>query len=178
MFKKGDLVIYSAHGICKIDDICEKKISNVIKQYYLLHPMEDKKLNISIPVDNDKITIQKLLTKEEAENIIESFKYEGYEWIDSDNQRNNHYSDIVKAGNRVEIAKVANTLMKKKIEIEDSSKKFHEKDKKILQGIQNILFSELAFILNTTSEEIEEKINGYIDYTKNEDIEVKTFGDK
>lgn len=26
MFKKGDLILYSVHGICKVDDICEKTI--------------------------------------------------------------------------------------------------------------------------------------------------------
>ncbi|MCF0148136.1 MAG: CarD family transcriptional regulator [Clostridium sp.] len=164
MFKKGDLVIYSSHGICKIDDICEKKISNVTKSYYSLHPMDDRKLSISIPVDNDKVNIQELLTKEESENIIDSFKFEGYEWIDMSNERNTKYNEILKQGNRTEIAKIANTLMKKKIEIEDNNKKFYEKDKKILQSIQNALFAELAFILNTTSEDIEEQININIGY--------------
>ncbi len=162
MFKKGDLVIYSSHGICKIDDICEKKISNVTKNYYSLHPMDDRKLSISIPVDNDKVTIKELLTKEEAENIIDSFKFKGYEWIDIDNARNTKYNEVLKQGNRLEIAKIANTLMKKKIEIEGNNKKFHEKDKKILQYIQNVLFAELTFILDATSEEIEEKINSNI----------------
>ncbi|MCI6693848.1 MAG: CarD family transcriptional regulator [Clostridium sp.] len=166
MFKKGDLVIYSSHGICKIDDICEKTISNVTKKYYSLHPMDDRKLSISIPVDNDKVTIQELLTKEEAENIIESFKLEGYEWIAIDNERSTKYNEILKEGNRMEIAKIANTLMKKKVELDSNGKKFHEKDKKILLGIQNILFTELAFILNTTLEEIKDQINGYISNTK------------
>lgn len=166
LFKKGDLVIYSAHGICKIDDICEKKISNVTKNYYSLHPMDDRKLSISIPVDNDKVTIQELLTKEEAQNIIDSFKFEGYEWIDIDNERNTKYNEMLKQGNRTEIAKIANTLMKKKIELESNGKKFHEKDKKIFLGIQSILFTELAFILNTTLEEIKDQINGYISNTK------------
>ncbi len=166
MFKKGDLIIYSSHGICKIDDICEKTISNVTKKYYSLHPMDDRKLSISIPVDNDKVTIQELLTKEEAENIIESFKFEGYEWIAIDNERSTKYNEILKEGNRMEIAKIANTLMKKKVELDSNGKKFHEKDKKILLGIQNILFTELAFILNTTLEEIKDQINGYISNTK------------
>lgn len=162
MFKKGDLVLYSSHGICKIDDVSEKTISHVTKSYYSLHPMGDNRLNISIPVDNDKVTMQELLTVEEANKIIESFKYDGYEWIDIDNLRCTKYNEIIKEGNRTEIAKIANTLIKKKIELECNGKKFHEKDKKILIGIQTILFSELAFILNTTTDEIENKINEYI----------------
>ncbi|MGG7143322.1 CarD family transcriptional regulator [Clostridium nigeriense] len=162
MFKKGDLVIYSSHGVCKIDDVCEKTISYVTKSYYTLHPMEDNKLSISIPVDNDKVSILELLTKEEAGTILESFKDEGVEWINIDKDRSEKYSEIIKKGNRTEIAKIVNTLMKEKINLESNGKKFHEKDKKMLSGIQNILFSELAFLLNTTSQEIEKKVSGYI----------------
>lgn len=163
MFNKGDLVLYSTHGICRIDDICEKTISYVTKKYYILHPMKDSNLSISIPVENDKVTMLELLTKEEAESIMESFKFEGYEWINVDNVRCTKYNEIIKQGNRTEIAKIANTLMKKKTDLESDGKKFHEKDKKILSGIQNILFSELAFILNTSSDKIEDKINSYME---------------
>ena len=164
MFKKGDLVIYSTHGVCKIDDICEKTISYVTKSYYTLHPMNDKNLSISIPVDNNKVSILELLTKEEARTILESFKDDGVDWIAVDKDRCEKYNEIIKKGDRVEIAKIANTLMKEKILLESNGKKFHEKDKKMLLGIQNLLFSELAFLLNTTSQEIEKKVSGYISY--------------
>ncbi len=162
VFKKGDLVIYSTHGICKIDDICEKKFSHVTKNYYIMHPMNDKRLSISIPVDNNKVSILELLSQEEAEEILESFKEEGADWIDEDKDRTEIYNEVIKKGNRIEIAKIINALMKEKVLLESNGKKFHEKDKKMLLGIQNILFSELAFLLNTTSEDIEEKVSEYI----------------
>ena len=43
MYNIGDLIIYSSHGICRIDDICEKEYYGVAKNYYVLHPMEDYK---------------------------------------------------------------------------------------------------------------------------------------
>ncbi|MGG7057727.1 CarD family transcriptional regulator [Clostridium nigeriense] len=162
MFKKGDLVLYSAHGVCKIDDICEKTISYVTKSYYILHPMEDNKLSISIPVDNDKVSILELLTKEEAGIILESFKDDGAEWINIDKDRSEKYNEVIKQGNRTEIAKIVNTLMKEKNSLENNGKKFHEKDKKMLLGVQNTLFSELAFLLDTTRDEIEKKVSGYV----------------
>lgn len=162
MFNIGDLILYSTHGICRIDDICKKTFSGITKSYYVLHPMEDCNLSISTPVDNDKVVMIELLTKEEALKILESFKLPGIEWIEADGERNQKYSSIVKQGDRKEIAKIANTLMKKKISIEDSKKKFHERDKKLLTSIENILFEELAFILGTTAEEINEQVLSYI----------------
>ena len=61
MFNVGDMVIYSIHGLSRIDDICEKTISNVTKTYYVLHPLDQTNLIISAPVDSDKVVMQKLL---------------------------------------------------------------------------------------------------------------------
>ncbi|WP_256358056.1 CarD family transcriptional regulator [Bacillus sp. sid0103] len=76
MFNIGDLVIYSAHGICKIDDICEKTVSGTTRTYYELHPMDnDRQLTISIPVNTDKVVMLEPLQKAEAQEILESFTY-------------------------------------------------------------------------------------------------------
>ncbi|MGE5627574.1 MAG: CarD family transcriptional regulator [Solirubrobacterales bacterium] len=162
MFNIGDLIIYSAQGICQIDDICEKTYSGVSKSYYVLHPIRDIKLVISIPVDNEKVTMLELIQKEEAEEIIESFRFSGASWIDMNSQRNHTYYNIVKNGDRKEISKVINVLMREKVKIEGNGKKFFESDNKILTFAQSILFTELAMSLNTTTDEIHERINGFI----------------
>lgn len=162
MFKKGDLILYSVHGICKVDDICERTISYMKKSYYILHPINDNNLSISTPVDNYKVKILELLTKEQAEEVLESFKNPGKEWIEIDRERSEIYNDIIKSGNRNEIIKIVNTLMRVKIDLEKEGKKFHEKDKKMMLDIQNILFSELAFSLNMESDEVAKKVNSYI----------------
>lgn len=120
--------------------------------------MEGRNLTISVPVDSDKVNILEILNKEEAEDIIESFKEPGVEWVDIDNHRYEVYSNILKSGERREVAKVANTLLRNKLKVEVEGKKFHEKDKKLLSSIQSVLFTELALSLNTTTEKVEEKI--------------------
>jgi CarD family transcriptional regulator len=158
MFNIGDLVIYSVHGICHIDYICEKTYLGITKNYYVLHPLEDCKLRISIPVDSDKVAMLELIHRDEAEEILESFNLPGISWVEISIQRTQIYGDIVKTGNRKEISKIVNTLMRKKIELEISGKKLYESDSKLLIFIQKILFTELAVSLNTTFEAIHEKI--------------------
>lgn len=162
MYKVGDLVVYSSHGICRVDDICEKTILGEKKKYYELHPMVDSKLTISVPVDSDKVNMLELLNSEEAQNIIESFKLPGMEWIELDNHRYEVYSSVLKSGERTEIAKVANTLLRNKLNVEEVGKKFHEKDKKLLASIQSVLFTQLAFSLKTTVDLVEEQIIKHI----------------
>jgi CarD family transcriptional regulator len=159
MYNIGDLVIYSAHGICEINDICDKTVSGITRSYYVLHPMDNKHhLTISIPVNNDKVAILDLIQKEEAQEILASFKYPGVVWDDKPNNRLHLYSEILNTGVRKEIAKVINTLLRKKIDVELHDKKLNEQDRKLLINAQNILFKELAISLNTSYEKINEII--------------------
>ncbi|MFC4559413.1 CarD family transcriptional regulator [Virgibacillus kekensis] len=159
MFNIGDLIIYSTHGICKIDDICDKTVSGVTRTYYVLHPMEDDHhLTISTPVNDSKVVMLELIHKEEASTILDSFQYPGIEWNDNPNERFRKYSDIVNSGNRKEIASVINTLMRRKTEAELQEKKLYERDHKLLNTIKNILFKELAISMNTTFEDVNENV--------------------
>jgi CarD family transcriptional regulator len=64
------------------------------------------------------------------------------------------------------IAKVINTLMRKKIELDLHEKKLNEQDRKLLINSQNILFKELAISLNSSYEDISNMIIGLIKENK------------
>ncbi|MDW8799967.1 CarD family transcriptional regulator [Clostridium sp. A1-XYC3] len=162
MFNIGDLVIYSGQGICCIDDICEKTYWDVTKDYYVLHPIENSKLTINIPVDNDKVVMLGLIDRNEAEEIINSFRLPGISWIEIYNQRTQKYLEIVKKGDRKEISKIINTLMREKYRAELRGAKFYKQDDALLEFTQNTLFKELAMSLNTTYEAIYEKVSSLI----------------
>jgi len=87
MFNIGELIIYSAHGICRVDDICEQKIGGKKRNYYKLHPVDDSSLSISVPVESDKVAMLQLVNKEEAEELLESFREPGVEWIEANTER-------------------------------------------------------------------------------------------
>ena len=159
MFKIGDLIIYAGHGICKIDDIREQTFRGLTKPCYILHPLENNpQLTISTPTDNDKVVMLELIQKEEAYEILESFKYPGIEWNDNKNERSRTYSNVVKKGDRNEIAKLVNTLMRKKLEADLQERKLYEHDYELLNTSKNTLFQELAISTDTTFEEINERV--------------------
>ncbi|WP_346846665.1 CarD family transcriptional regulator [uncultured Clostridium sp.] len=158
MFNIGELIIYSAHGICRVDDIFEQIIGGKKRNYYKLHPVDDSSLSISVPVESDKVAMLQLVNKEEAEELLESFREPGVEWIEASTERNQVYSKVVKNGDRKEISKVISTLMRKKLKIEAEGTKLHQQDIKLLSNVQSILFTELAFKLNTTFEVINRKV--------------------
>ncbi|HZG72485.1 MAG TPA: CarD family transcriptional regulator [Chondromyces sp.] len=162
MFNVGDLVIYSAHGICQIDEICKKNYFGAPNTYYVLHPLEDHQLTISVPVDNGQEGMLRMMNRDEAEDILKSFKSSGVRWIEKVHDRSKTYSDIIKTGNRKEISKVVNTLMRQQCEAERNEKKLAESDRKLLESVQKILFTELAISLDTTFDAIHEEVIRFI----------------
>lgn len=162
MFNIGDLIIYSTHGVCKIDDICERSYRDVSREYYVLHPVEDPELTISVPVDNEKIVMLDIMGSEEAKGIIKSFKEPGAEWIDDAKKRNKKYNSVINSGNRSDIIKIANTLMRKQKETIENKERMYAQDQKMLEEIERLMFQELAASLNTTVETVVNRINDII----------------
>lgn len=158
MLHVGELIIYAAHGVCRIDDICDRTIMGTTRTYYVLHPLEEPGLTISIPTDFDSIMALQLMEKDEAERVVRSFGQPGIEWIENNNQRLHKYNGIIGTGDRQNISDVVNTLRKKKDAVEKEGRKFGQADLKMLTSVQNILFSEIAISLDTTVEDVEDRV--------------------
>lgn len=164
MLNVGDLIIYPAHGICKVDDIADKTYGKVTRTYYVLRPIENNgDLTIHAPVNNKNTELFRLINKEEAKEVISIFNSDKIDWIEKPQARMKNFADAVKSGDRVAIAKVANTIMRKRIEVEAAGKKIYENDKQQLINIQNTLFKELALALETSTEAIHKKVNHIIE---------------
>ena len=88
-----------------------------------------------------------MINQSEAEEILESFKQPGFHWIDKGHDRTREYTDIINKGNRKEISKIVNTLMRKKYEADRNGKKIGDPDRRLLLSVQNILFKELAICI-------------------------------
>lgn len=158
MFNVGELVVYSDHGVCKIDDISDKTYGGKTRKYYVLHPIENTNLKINAPVDNKNVLILKMLDAIEAEEIMQSFSGPGIEWIEDVKLRNKEYNRLIQTGNRKEISDVLNALMRKKHETALDKKHLAEQDRKLLNKTKQILFEELAIALNTKTQEIEKRV--------------------
>src|SRR5699024_10340631 len=75
MFDIGDLVVYSTHGVCQIDDIYEQTIIGKTREYYKLHPVENEQhLTINAPVDGKGISIMEIMDEQEAKDVLQVFR--------------------------------------------------------------------------------------------------------
>lgn len=154
MYNVGDVVIYVAHGLCSIEDICEQTYSDITQTYYVLQPLNDSKLIIRTPTDNAKKQLRDIIDKEEAIKILQTFTSPGVEWLDQNTHRSKLHVEIIKSGDRQKQANLLNTLMRKKLEYIAIEKKFPQQEEKILQSLQEMIFSEFSIALDKPSEEI------------------------
>ena len=98
MYEVGDLIVYGRTGICEVTEITTLKMDGVPKDklYYILRPVREKHGKVFTPVDNEKIVMRKVISKEEAEELIREIpQIEGL-WIGSEKQREEKYKECIK----------------------------------------------------------------------------------
>lgn len=72
MFQPGELVIYGATGVCRVESIRQPEPHSALqgKTCYLLKPLYQDGV-IYTPVENSKVSIRPVMTREEADALID-----------------------------------------------------------------------------------------------------------
>ena len=153
LYQINDLVLYSNHGICKINSITEKTFTDEPKKYYELLPLKDLKLQIHIPVDSDKIQLIDLMNEQEALKLVESFKHETAITLERNFMTSAPFIAIISSTDRQKMVQYIISLMNKKASL-DEGKKLPVQENKALQQLQGILYNEIAFALKKTYEDV------------------------
>ena len=86
MFEIGEYIVYGVKGVCRIEDITHIDISGAGKDrlYYVLAPVGDGSGRIYAPTDNQKITMRKVISREEADQLIEDMPKIEQLWVPDD----------------------------------------------------------------------------------------------
>ena len=95
MFEIGEYIVYGVKGVCRIEDITHIDISGADKDrlYYVLAPVGDGSGRIYAPTDNQKITMRKVISREEADQLIEDMPKIEQLWVPDDRQREAKYKE-------------------------------------------------------------------------------------
>lgn len=74
MFQINDYIIYGADNVCKViaNDVDNINLKDRDRRYYKLKPLFENKSTIYTPIDNDRVAMRKVLSKEEAVSIIKT----------------------------------------------------------------------------------------------------------
>ncbi|MGN0166038.1 MAG: CarD family transcriptional regulator [Lachnospiraceae bacterium] len=160
MFEVGDYVVYGNNGVCVVDEITHMEMKGVDndKLYYRLKPVDNRGSKIFTPVDNTKVIIRKMLTKTEAEALIDSVPSMEPVWVPNDKQREEIYKDVVRSCNPAEWFRIILTIYKRKQERIAQGRKTTSMDERYFKQVESCLYGELALALDCKREEIMEII--------------------
>ena len=161
MFKIGEVVSYSATGVCEIVDIREEKLTDTMMQYYILKPIYQNASTVYVPVDNETLVsrMKYLLSKSQTQELIESFKFTDIVWIENDSERIGFWREILRSGDRKKIASLICTIHIRADYLATLGKQLRLIDAQILKDAKNVLHGEIATVLEIPIEEVETLIN-------------------
>lgn len=160
MFDIGDYIVYGNNGICRVVDITHPDISGADNDrlYYVLIPEKTRGSKLFCPADNDRIILRKVISAEEAKEIIEESKTIEPLWIESDRMRDDSYKNVMKSCDLRQCVQVIKALMIRKKQREESGKKITATDERYLKMAEEELYSELAIATGRDKDEIKELI--------------------
>ena len=154
-FKSGDLAVYPTHGVGVITGVETREVSGEHKHFYILKVI-DTEATIMIPVDNaTAVGLRKIVKRSMLHKIYDILKdrpevaFDNQTW----NRRYRDYTEKIKSGCVMEVAKVLRDLFILKFDKELS---FGER--KMFDTAKNLLVKELSIARNIKEEKVEEEL--------------------
>jgi len=154
MFKLGDLAVYPAHGVGKIESIETKSIGGQKQDFYVMRIL-DNDMKIMIPVQNaEAVGLRELLEADEIVKVYEILRtreisVNGGTW----NRRYREYMEKIKTGSVFELAEVLRDLTVLK-----GDKELSFGERKMLDTARSLLLKELSIVQEQSEADIEREI--------------------
>lgn len=164
MYQIDEYVIHTTGGICQIRDIAPLEIagSDKNKKYYQLIPVSEKGSKVFVPVDNDG-TIRKIVTKDEALELIKMVPEIAELVIENDKLRESRYKEVIRKCDLYELVSVIKNLQGRRMKRIEEGKKSTATDEKYYRIAEENLYSELAFALNMNKRDVAEMVFGQVE---------------
>lgn len=154
MFKINDYVVYGLTGVCQVADIARDEFSDKETEYYVLNPLNNDNLTIKVPVNNEKVVMRHVMTKDDVSSLIAAIPETECLWQEDERQRNMSFKAALKSGSNEELLKVIRTLYMERKARAAAGKKLTKTDEEIMATAENKLNQEFAVALNITPEEV------------------------
>lgn len=144
MFQEGQFVVYK-RDVCKIRE--KKNINNIF--YYVLNPIDDNSLTITVP--HSKL-IRTIISKEESDKLISSISNIDIVKI-HDKLIENEYKNLLNSGNLEDLVKIIKTTYLRNKARLDNHKKIGEKDDNYFKKAERLLYNEISISLGLSYDE-------------------------
>lgn len=154
-FQPGDLAVYPAHGVGRIQSIESREVDGRKQEFYILNILENNMI-IMIPTKNaDTVSLRNIINKDEVPKIYELLKKKvnlivnNMTW----NRRQKEYMDKIRTGSIFEVAEVFRDLFLARF-----TKELSFGERKLLDIAQGLLLNEICMAEERDTRTIMRKI--------------------
>lgn len=148
MFNVLENVIYR-HEVCIIN---EKKIGRNDKEYYVLVPIFDNTLKIEIPVVFANKNVRRLISKEDALELIKKIPL--IDTIDVDSKLlESEYKKLLSDNNYYNLVRIIKTTYLRNKERLDNKKRLSYRESYYFELAEKYLYNELSLVFNMSLDE-------------------------
>ena len=140
MFKIGEKVVYPGHGVGIIERMQTRVVSGREQRFYMLRIL-DSQMTIMIPTDNvTSVGLRPVIGREMVAKVYRILRTKKIE-VDQQtwNRRYREYTEKIKTGSVIEIAKVLRDLF-----VIKADKELSFGERKMLDTARNLLVKELS----------------------------------
>lgn len=160
MFSIGQKVICGNKGVCTIEDITTLDISGVDKEkkYYILKPEYLVESTVYVPVDSAITSMRVILTREEAEELIQSIPSIPVLEIKNEQLLEQDYRSCLKTNSCTDWVKLIKTIYERRQKRIQMGRRETYIDSKYFRIAEDVLYGELAVALGLQREQVSQYI--------------------
>lgn len=165
MFEIGEYVVCGSKGVCVVENITTLDISGVDKRriYYILKPKYQAGSTVYVPVDSSSESMRRVLSREEAQQLIDAIPKLPLIDIANDKPSEQTYKECMRTNSCEEWVRIIKTIYLRKQKRIQAGRKVTAVDAKYFHLAEESLYGELAIALGLNREDVEAYITGEID---------------
>ncbi len=157
MFSIGDYMIYGVNGVCLIQDICASPFDKKdTRTFYMLKPLGATSGSvIYTPTDNVQVPMRPLMSREDAERLIDRIPAIPPLEIPMEKMRREIYRQAMQSCNPEEYVRLIKTVHARRAEMLQQHKRLSETDSDFERNAKLSLYHELSVVLGVQYAEVE-----------------------
>lgn len=162
-YKVGDMVVYPRHGAARVEEISQRTVKGVTREYLKLSVLSSDDLEIFVPVDNlKKVGVRDIVDGDEVSRVFEILRTPIVEKEMNWSRRYKLNVEKIATGDVNNIAEVVRDLSQRDVDEHGLS----AGEKRMLTKARGILTSEIALSEELSEEETQRLLDVNLGYAE------------
>ena len=156
MFQAGDVIVCGTRGVCRVEKVgpLSSAVADRDRLYYTLKPLYERGSVVFTPVDNEKMVIRPVISREEALRLIDGIRDAEALGIEDERKREENYKTALKSCRAEELVKMIKTIHARKRSRAARGKKATDADSRYVKLAEDYLYGELAISLDLERDQV------------------------